>query len=249
MDDFKNCIDECEVSDCPASGSLYTWNNKQDVATRVYSPLDRVLVNQGWVIQKPNVYAHFYCEGNFDHCPCVVQNMNMGPQKRRHFKYYNMWSKSVEFLPCVKTVWDNDRYGTNMFKLTKKLKDLKMPLKNLNKLDFDDVVNNATRARMTLEYIQGKLRDDPLNADLIQQEMEAASALRFLDQAAYEFLTQKSKAVWLEQGDHNTKYFHSLIKSRNAQNKVLRIEDVKGHLCEDTTQIQNAFLDFYRDLL
>ncbi|XP_074299638.1 uncharacterized protein LOC141630782 [Silene latifolia] len=49
MDDFKACVDECEVMDCPASGSLYTWCNKNEQATRVYSRLDRVLLNQEWL--------------------------------------------------------------------------------------------------------------------------------------------------------------------------------------------------------
>ncbi|XP_074289080.1 uncharacterized protein LOC141614221 [Silene latifolia] len=210
MEDFKNYVDDCEVSDCPVSGSLCTWNNKQEVATR---------------------------------------SMNDDTKKRRHFKYYNMWSKLEDFKKCVQRVWDKDWYGSNMFRLTKKLKSLKMPLKNLNKTDFADVENNATRARMILEHIQEKLWRDPLNAGLVQQEIEAASAFRFLDQASHEYLIQKSKAVWMEKEDHNTKYFHSLIKNRQVQNKIMKIEDVKGNLCEDATHIENAFLDFYMELL
>ncbi|XP_074303968.1 uncharacterized protein LOC141638454 [Silene latifolia] len=105
IEDFKQCVDECEVMDCPASRSLYTWCNKQDPSTRVYSRLDRVLVNQMWLTDNPLAYAHFYCEGTFDHTPCVVQEQCDGHKKRRSFKYLNMWSQSVDFKSCVQEHW------------------------------------------------------------------------------------------------------------------------------------------------
>ncbi|XP_074263471.1 uncharacterized protein LOC141586209 [Silene latifolia] len=125
MEDFKNCVDECEVADCPTSGI-------------------------------------------FDHTPCVIQSANDGAKRRRLFKYYNMWSRPEDFQSCVQRVWDTTMYGTHMFRLVKKLKLLKSPLKQLNKTDFDDIENNTTRAKMHLEYIPEKLRSDPLNEVLIQ---------------------------------------------------------------------------------
>ncbi|XP_074300582.1 uncharacterized protein LOC141631863 [Silene latifolia] len=45
IDDFHDCMSKCGLVDSPAMGSLFTWNNKQDVTTRVYSRLDRALIN------------------------------------------------------------------------------------------------------------------------------------------------------------------------------------------------------------
>ncbi|XP_074265816.1 uncharacterized protein LOC141588264 [Silene latifolia] len=90
IEEFKACVDECEVINCPAIRSLFTWCNKHDPSTRVYSRLDRALVNQEWLSQHPQAYAHFYCEGIFDHTPCVIQDKDAGVQKRKSFKYFNM---------------------------------------------------------------------------------------------------------------------------------------------------------------
>ncbi|XP_074298091.1 uncharacterized protein LOC141628904 [Silene latifolia] len=247
--DFKQCVDECEVMDCPAYGSLYTWCNKQNPTTRVYSRLDRVLVNQMWLTANPLAYAHFYCEGTFDHTPCVVQEQCDGPKKRRSFKYLNMWSQSVDFKSCVQEHWSKYWPGTKMYQLAHKLKNLRGPLKSLNRNDFDDIENNAARARMYLESIQEKLRIDPNNPNLIHMEIEAASSVIFLEDACYTFLVQKSKVTWVDKGDSNNRYFHSVIKTRQVRSKIMKIEDTKGVLCEDITQIQNAFIDFYTDLL
>ncbi|XP_074291904.1 uncharacterized protein LOC141618721 [Silene latifolia] len=212
MDDFKACVDECEVMDCPASGSLYTWCNKHEQATKIQ--------------RKDDV-----CKRN------------------RSFKYFNMWSKSVDFIPCVQLNWGKQWPGTKMFNLVKKLKHLKRPLKELNRVDFDDIENTTARARMYLESIQIKLRSEPQNAELIHLELEAASSVRFLEEACHDFLIQKSKALWVEKGDTNSKYFHSIIKGRHIRNRVMRIENHQGVLCEENREIQQAFIEFYTDLL
>ncbi|XP_074318694.1 uncharacterized protein LOC141655516 [Silene latifolia] len=245
MDDFQQCVAECGVTYCSAIGSLYTWSNKKEPSSRVFSRLDRVLVNDAWIRSNDNIYAHFYIEGVFDHTPCVIQEHSNTAKPRRSFKYYNMWSKVEDFKECVNQVWDSDWNGTLMFQLVKKLKSLKWPLKQLNKDNFDDIVNNTARAKMNLEFIQLKLRDDPSNVALIVQEMEANSSVRFLESACSEFLLQKSKAIWVDNGGDNTKYFHSFIKGRQIRNKVIKIEDTQGVQCDDPQQIQETFLSFY----
>ncbi|XP_074298207.1 uncharacterized protein LOC141629031 [Silene latifolia] len=62
MDDFQQCLTECCVTDCPAVGSLYTWTNQQEPASRVFSILDRMLVNDEWLKDNGSVYDHFYTE-------------------------------------------------------------------------------------------------------------------------------------------------------------------------------------------
>ncbi|XP_074266480.1 uncharacterized protein LOC141589753 [Silene latifolia] len=147
MEDFKACLVECEVADVPASGSFYTWCNKQ-----------------------------FYCEGVFDHTPCVIQAFDDREKKIRSFKYYNMWSQDGEFKQCVQTNWKGNWYGTKMYKVTRQLKNLKIHLRKLNKENFADIENNCNRAKMNLEYIQDRLRVEPQNTQLIEMETEASNS-------------------------------------------------------------------------
>ncbi|XP_074320087.1 uncharacterized protein LOC141656897 [Silene latifolia] len=249
MDDFQQCVNECGVSDCSAIGSFYTWTNKQEPASRVFSRLDRMLVNDEWLKDNSLAYAHFYSEGVFDHTPCVVQAQFDKEKTRRAFKYYNMWSQALEFKDCVQHTWSQVVHGTLIFQVVRKLKVLKWSLKKLNKENFDDVVNNKTRASMNLEFIQHKLRDDPLNPELLNQEREALESFKFLEKACAAYLLQKSKAIWVDMGDDNTKYFHNIIKGRQSRNKVIRIENLKGQCCDDPKLIQEAFLEFYEQLL
>ncbi|XP_074278517.1 uncharacterized protein LOC141602103 [Silene latifolia] len=99
---FQQCLEECEVMDIQSIGAYYTWNNKQPPATRVYSKLDMLFVNDEWSLKFPDYYANFLPEGHFDHTPCVVGKGSKGHHKNRPFKYYNIWSAAPGFQECVR---------------------------------------------------------------------------------------------------------------------------------------------------
>ncbi|XP_074301287.1 uncharacterized protein LOC141632661 [Silene latifolia] len=256
MEDFQACVDHCALLDSPATGSFYTWNKKQDPSTRVYSRLDRVLVNQEWLQARPDAYANFFNEGYFDHSPCIIQDSTTSFAGRKSFKFFNMWSKVPEFLPCVQHIWNTKwqgtkmfQVGTKMFQVVMKLNSLKQPLKNLNKYLFADIENSTTHAWKVLDAIQTALHMNPTDSVLIYQEREALKTYRDLQTACDSFLLQKSKATWVNQGDNNTKYFHSILKNRHVQSKIFRITDAEGHTHTDRDKIQQAFLSYYHHLL
>ncbi|XP_074313826.1 uncharacterized protein LOC141649022 [Silene latifolia] len=86
IDDFQSCLTRCGLVDSPAKGSFFTWNNKQDVSSRVYSRLDRALINQEWSDKMSNMYAHFLPEGYGTKMYCLVKKMH---QLKPSFRQYN----------------------------------------------------------------------------------------------------------------------------------------------------------------
>lgn len=53
----------CGLDDLMSIGSFYTWNNKHEGATRVFSKLDRVVCNDKWMDVFPTSVAWFMPEG------------------------------------------------------------------------------------------------------------------------------------------------------------------------------------------
>ncbi|XP_074305749.1 uncharacterized protein LOC141640971 [Silene latifolia] len=157
MDDFINCMGTCGMTDIASTGALFTWNNKQDYSTRIYSRLDRFLVNQAWLDIYPDMVAHFYPEGLFDHCPCIVSNIKSGATKNASFKYFNMWGQAPGFKDKVGEVWGKHYEGYKMFSLVKRLKSLKAVLKSLNLECYSDIENKTLLAEKRLEGIQKEI--------------------------------------------------------------------------------------------
>ncbi|XP_074292053.1 uncharacterized protein LOC141618891 [Silene latifolia] len=228
MQQFQDCVSICGMEDLSATGALFTWSNKQDAGSRVYSRLDRIMGNQDWMDNFGEYLAHFHPEGLFDHCPCTLVDRQTDFGGKKSFKYFNMWGSAEEFKECVSGVWKNTYGGTKMFKVIKKLKDLKPVLKLLNKTCFSDVENSTVIASALLEEIQKKLMEQPGDLELIQNEYNLSQEVRALIEARDSFLAQKAKIQWSIAGDINTAYFHHAIKKRTMLNKVMQIETKDG---------------------
>ncbi|KAK7281882.1 hypothetical protein RIF29_10230 [Crotalaria pallida] len=49
MEEFRECIHDCGLQDMKFCGNLFTWCNRQYDGNRIYSKLDRNLVNEDWI--------------------------------------------------------------------------------------------------------------------------------------------------------------------------------------------------------
>ncbi|XP_074283945.1 uncharacterized protein LOC141608498 [Silene latifolia] len=224
----------CNLTEMKTVGAFFTWNNKHENGTKVYSKLDRVLINADWLTTVPECYANFLPEGLFDHCPCLIKLTADMPRKRPSFKYFNMWSLVEEFEEIVQNSWYKDIQGTPMYKVVTKLKMLKKGLRELNHNNFSDIEN---------------ITKDPLNKGLCDAESACAKELMLLKKAREQYLLQKSKEKWMSEGDENTAYYHASIKQRRMRNKVYQIKDMNGKLCTKPEEIQAAFENYYKELL
>ncbi|XP_074305243.1 uncharacterized protein LOC141640292 [Silene latifolia] len=60
--EFMECVDYCEIMDIKAQGDYFTWNNKQEPSSRVFSRLDRFMINEKWMQLYPDAYGFFLPE-------------------------------------------------------------------------------------------------------------------------------------------------------------------------------------------
>ena len=59
---------------------------------------------------------------------------------------------------------------------------------------------------------------------------------------------QRSRALWLHEGDKNSRYFHSRATYRYRQNRIEEFENHLGERCMDENGIENILVDFYQNL-
>ncbi|XP_074300883.1 uncharacterized protein LOC141632219 [Silene latifolia] len=119
----------------------------------------------------------------------------------------------------------------------------------LRQLNISDIENAADVKQKKIEDLQVQLGRDPSDLQMRADESEAAAQLKELTAARDNFLSQKAKHKWIQNGDSNSAFFHGLLKQRKHGNKVFRMEDTHGRVCDKPEQIQNAFLEYYKELL
>ncbi|XP_074313692.1 uncharacterized protein LOC141648882 [Silene latifolia] len=87
MIDFNDCLASCHLDDLTCTGVDMTWTNKQDSVTRVWSKLDRVLANPGFITSYPNAFGHFQEPGLSDHSSILGSPMYCFFQKLKSVKH------------------------------------------------------------------------------------------------------------------------------------------------------------------
>ncbi|XP_048498200.1 uncharacterized protein LOC104901151 [Beta vulgaris subsp. vulgaris] len=133
MVDIRECMNVCGLEDIKSTRHFYTWNNKQEGKQRVFSKLDRVMANIGWQEAFPSPEVCFQEEGDFDHSPALITVYPREDTGRKPFRYFTMWKDSSQYRSVVQQAWNSSIQGSKMFRVMKKLKLVKIALKELNK--------------------------------------------------------------------------------------------------------------------
>ena len=164
------------------------------------------------------------------------------------FKFENMWLKVEGFVDLVRGWWNGYHFvGSPSYVLACKLKAFKGDLKHWNKCVFGDV--SFRKKCLLAELLDLDLREG------MHSLSSADSAIRVEIKADIEYLAsleeiywrQKSKALYLKEGDNNPGFFHRLANSHRRTN-AMRAVEVEGILYEDESAIQDQVVGFYKSL-
>ena len=59
---------------------------------------------------------------------------------------------------------------------------------------------------------------------------------------------QQSRSLWLQEGDNNTRYFHSQASHGFRMNRIDNLDDANRDLCSDEDGISNILINYYQQL-
>ncbi|GJR80695.1 RNA-directed DNA polymerase, eukaryota, reverse transcriptase zinc-binding domain protein [Tanacetum coccineum] len=133
MFEFQDCVNCIEVDDLHIEGFYYTWTKSlRNPSCKTLKKLDRIMVNEAFIDKFQHAHGIFLSYMISDHSPMIVKIPN-GVQKRKgSFRFSNFITDKKEFLPTVRSVWNKEIAGYNMYKVVHKLKMLKKKLKQLS---------------------------------------------------------------------------------------------------------------------
>ncbi|GJX74146.1 hypothetical protein Tco_0312741 [Tanacetum coccineum] len=118
--------------------------------------------------------------------------------------------------------------------------------KPLNKLSWSQG-NVYDRVRILKHDLKKRQKDVDKNPFDVEARTKAAQSLNDYTEASRDelsLLQQKAKIQWLKEGDKNTTFFHSMIKSRRNKNIVEIIKDENGKVYERSSVAEQFVIHF-----
>ena len=245
MLDFSDFISEHNLIDLPLKDGTFTWTNSRVVAS--WSRLDRFLLSSNLEEHFPNIHQKRLHRLLSDHFPVLLEGGNFH-KGSRPFRFENMWLKAGGFVEKVKTWWESYNFqGSPSFQFASKLKALKLDLKKWNVEEFGNVEDGMNKLWKNLKVLDLLEDSRPLSYDETLEKEWLRIDLEKVTLMVEICWRQKSRALWIREGDRNTKFFHRTKISHKRFNTIDNLL-VEGELTSDPSSISACISHFYKQL-
>ncbi|KAL2526355.1 Uncharacterized protein Adt_11409 [Abeliophyllum distichum] len=241
--DFADMMMDCGLTDAGYSGSQYTWTNG-----KVWKRLDRVLINSAVGSSCSRFSVRHLNRSTSDHSPLLIQwssDDDLGP---RPFRFLNVWSRHHDFLSFVSQKWSFPTHHTGMTALWEKIFRLKQGIRWWNRHVFGDIFQRVRDAECRVDEAESVYDSDPTppHRDTLHQAQAGLNQTLSVEEA---FWKQKAGARWVCEGDHNTRYFHSMVQGRRIRSRIRSITSETGEVFDSQETIQPSAVSFFQELL
>ncbi|KAL5859559.1 hypothetical protein ACOSQ4_000855 [Xanthoceras sorbifolium] len=95
-----------------------------------------------------------------------------------------------------------------------------------------------------LEALYGRSQDRGVTGRIVSVEQQIDGIYDRLEQ----FWRQRSRAMWLKDGDRNTRFFHSKATQRRRRNRIMGLMGDDGRWRDKIEEIEREVVDFYSEL-
>jgi len=245
VQEFHDFINYSALVVLPLRGREFTWSRSGGEA--VCSRLDRFLVSVEWKEQFPDSFQNRLPRPLSDHYPLTLGSKKM-VRGKVPFKFENMWLKAEGITDLIKKWWEEvEVTGFASFVLASKLKVVKEELKIWNREVFGDVRLKKFSLLGSINALDAKEESVGLSSEDVdrrRREREELGRVLQLEEISWR---QKSRALWLKEGDRNTRFFHRTTNSRRRFNFMASVV-VDGIRCESIENLKNSVQGFFREL-
>ena len=210
--------------------------------------MDRFLVSSDWESRFSKAAQRSLPRPISDHFPILLDSdgVRSGPSP---FRFELMWLKFKGFRELLKGWWQNLKFhGSFSYVPAAKLKALKGILKSWNMEVFGKV---EVKKKEVLQRVSS-WDDLEKQRELVLEEREERTMAKeeYKSWAVMEEISwrQKSRELWLKDGDKNTGYFHKMANAHRRSNCLRKIS-INGKMIEKEADIRVGLIDAFKNLL
>jgi hypothetical protein len=228
-----------------------TWRNGRSDSGGIGKRLDRFLVAEDLMGKMDRVRSWVVNSDISDHCPICLQFEVESIMHMYPFKFNEVWLDDCNFLELVHSHWeevDLDPEESTMRKLVRKLSSLKKRVISWEKEKKKGLQMELVEIEDEIEDILAGNFDGVFsNKDLDKLKSLSSRKVEIL-KIEEDTWRLKSRAIWIKQGDNNTKLFHVYADYRRKQNAIWDILTDGECWVSSSKDLHNEAIKYFSEL-
>eukprot|EP00253_Pinus_taeda_P002292 PITA_02292 len=224
-----------------------TWENGRTGQAHIAKRIDRFLIKASVIEKWGMPFSSIANEYSSDHRPIVLEWRELQYRREYYFKFNGIFLEDKSFNDVITNKW--------------------MDMKGSASALFSTFREKIQCLKKTAKVWQSqKIKQDKEELLNIQKELDAITSstfhcmsfekkihIRALEKRKHMLLLReeaswrlKSIALWLKEGDRNTKFFHNFANARRRRNSIWKIEDGNGGFLFSQEDISNEAARFFQ---
>jgi len=199
-------------------------------------------VNDNWIHKFADSQAHHLPRTHADHYPFLLTLSPLTNLKRDNFfRFETMWATHPYLQQIICNWWDGDNnIHFSIVNFQKKVTEW-------NYTTFGNIFCKKRKIMKRLKGIQ-KSSNYAYNSFLIQLEDSLIKEYNHLLWIEEEFWKLKSRVNWLNEGDANTRFFHTTTLNRRRRNRIVNVLSEEGKWIYNQNEIKISTFNYFNKL-
>ncbi|XP_074282452.1 uncharacterized protein LOC141606972 [Silene latifolia] len=239
MNNFRDAVDEAGIRDLPMEGYAFTFDNRHVGEDNRQSRIDRAMANEAWFDLFPYARVLHLNREWSNHCPIkVVGDRRVGREGRgdRMFRFEHIWVGEEGREEAVRRGWSR---GGGDF--TECLDWCARELVEWKGVSIRKILKSLVRKRERLKV----LNEGDRSLGRVQERKRVVMEIAALLRQEEKFWRQRSRAIWLRDGDRNSKFFHRVASERRKKNFISKVSDDQGNVFEGTEAVSRCVVAYF----
>ena len=245
MGAFRETLSRCGLFDLGFVGPNFTWCNGRFGEQRTLIRLDRMVANEAWSRVFPDAKVHHVSMSSSDHCllALFLRKDQCRMEGKKRFFFEAMWTREKDCKELVELAWDPCR-DDSALPIQERLERCQKNLQDWNKNRFGNIYKGLRQKQTRLQQLESLnlLHDTVEEIQALKREI---NELHIREEIMW---NQRSRVMWLQHGDKNTKFFHAIASQRRWKNRIGGLIDDSGIWHEDKETIEQIILDYFKSI-
>ncbi|XP_074292350.1 uncharacterized protein LOC141619219 [Silene latifolia] len=241
MNNFQAAVDDCGLRDVAWEGYNFSFDNGQVGDANRQSMIDRAMCTGSWLDLFPFARL-FYLEREWsDHSPIklVLNRREMEGVRRRQFRFEQFWTEEEGCGEAVERGYYRGRGD-----LVTMLQACASELRAWKKTNINRIRKDMEKKMKRL----GQLNEGDRSEANVRARKKLVAELAGLRKKEEQYWRQRSRALWLKEGDRNTSFFHSRAGDRRRKNFIASLVGDDGTVHAGDEAVSRVANNYFEEL-